>query len=152
MTKSGPKRKYAIQSRRIYAGFSTADEYADYSGRNRSTYKSYEQEKASPPIPVVISLCHDFHCTMEALLNQEELLKYLEPSSRDDSLVARVSRAFMHANDGGKQAFLTLAKILESEDEEVKSSVLLELGSLINSSLAQKRGDRRDSGFPATAV
>lgn len=148
---TNPKRRLNIQQCRINAGFETANAFADVAGLNRGTYTAYEQEKTLPSVKALITMARTMRCTLEDLLNERDLLAYADVQN-DNRAQNDLPSCLSETNSEGREAISSLLQILNSDREEMSSTDVVSLIAIINSSLAQKQGDGRDSAIRAAAI
>lgn len=155
------RRKNGIQHCRMRAGFATAAEVAAILKMPKKTYESWEQGFGFPRRDDIIKLRSLFRCTVDDLYNitQEETEAALagvdisptfepiatKPNSAEDTIIASVEQL----NKSGKESISALLQVLSSDKDEISGMEAVRIISLVNRSLAQRRGERGNSPVSA---
>lgn len=143
------RRKNGIQQCRKAAGFKTAADLSKQTEIPQNTIESWEQGFSFPRPEQIVFLADLFDCSIDALYGRVPRTKVSDSGQEEASEERAV---ISDLNGPGKQSVELLLEILHSGNMEVYATKLPDLMLLINSSLAQKRGDGRDSAVPAAAV
>ena len=138
-----------IQRCRQNAGYRSAEALSNQLMVPKGTVESWEQGFSFPRPEQVISLAELLDCSIDALYGRVLRTKVSDSGQEEASEERAV---ISDLNGPGKQSVELLLEILHSGNMEVYATKLPDLMRLINSSLAQKRGDGRDSAVPAAAV
>ena len=96
-------------------------------------------------------MARTMRCTLEDLLNERDLLAYADVQN-DNRAQNDLPSCLSETNSEGREAISSLLQILNSDREEMSSTDVVSLIAIINSSLAQKQGDGRDSAIRAAAI
>lgn len=141
-------KRNGIQRCRIAAGFSSAKEAAQSLDIPKETYVGWEQGRAFPRFEQVTQLADLFDCSIDELYGRHTHGSFPAETKGPDVYAVDLSSL----NEAGRQSVRLLVDLLEGGDLELYNSKLPELMTLINRSLAQRRGDGGGRSVSAEAV
>ena len=142
------RRKNGIQQCRKAAGFKTAAELSERTDIPQNTIESWEQGYAFPRFDQVTQLADLFDCSIDELYGRHTRGSFPAEAKGPDVYAVDLSSL----NEAGRQSVRLLVDLLEGGDLELYNSKLPELMTLINRSLAQRRGDGGGRSVSAEAV
>lgn len=145
------KKRYLIglKACRIRSKIGTQEDAAKALHVPHGTYRNWEQCISTPQeTEKMFELCDLFDCSIDELYGRHTHGSFPAEPKDPDAYPIDLSSL----NEAGRQSVRLLVDLLEGGDLELYNSKLPELMTLINRSLAQRRGDGGGRSVSAEAV